>query len=250
MAAPRPLLDRLLVSVAPGVVEGHRPPPVRVADGVWSMERHLRMTGGAVLPTRTTIVRIGSGGLVVISPPPAHEDTFAAIDALGEVEALVAPNSFHYLYLADAARRYSGARVYLAPGLCDRVPSLPPGIDLDAQLPARELEGVTLGPTRGNSEVLLFHRPSRFLILSDVAFNMIHVEGLSARFFWRAFGVPAEFGTARTARLMLLNDRRAAGAALRRVLDWPFERILVAHGEIVQNEARARFERAFARYLE
>lgn len=249
MSENRRLLDRMFQLAAPGVDVDHRPPPARLADGVWSLERHLRMTGGPILPSRTTLVRSSAGGLTVISPPPPHDETFAAIDALGKVEALVAPNSFHYLYVNDAKRRYPEAELYLAPGLQDRVATLPPGLDFSMSSPSPELERVSLGPVRGMSEVIIFHRPSRILILSDLAFNLIHIERALDRVFWRAFGVPPEFGPSRTASLMLLKDRSVSKPALRRVLDWPFERILVAHGDVVQTEARARFQRAFASYL-
>jgi hypothetical protein len=49
--------------------------------------------------------------------------------------------------------------------------------------------------------------------------------------------------------MTLLSSPEGVGETLQRVLTWPFERILVAHGDIVQTDARSRFERAFARYL-
>jgi hypothetical protein len=249
MSNRRRLLDRLFQAGAPGVDEAYRPPPARIGDGLWSLERKLRMPLGAALPSRTTIVRLAGGGLVLISPPPAHPETWTAIDALGRVDALVAPNSFHYLYVAAAVRQYPRATLYLAPGLPARVPALPEGIDLSERTPAPEIEQITLGPRRGISESVLFHRPSRLLVLTDLAFHMVDLERRFDRVFWRLFGVPSEFGPSRTARWMLLPPRAAAAPLLRRVLDWPFERIVVAHGEIVPSEARARFERAFACYL-
>ena len=249
MSEKRRPIDRLFRFVAPGVDGSRRPAPLRLADGVWSLERYLRMPGGALLPSRTTLVLIELGGLAVISPPPPDDATYDAIDGVGRVEALIAPNSFHHLYVNDAARRYPAAKVYLAPGLADRVPTLPPATDLSLGTPSDDLEPLPLGPLRGLSEVFLFHRPSRTLILSDAAFNMVNLQRRFDRLYWRAFGVPNHFGPSRTARIMLLNDRRVASAALRRVLDWPFEQIVVAHGEVVQADARACFERGFAAYL-
>lgn len=225
------------------------PPAMHLADGVWSLERHLRMPGGPLLPTRTTIVRLSSGGLALISPPPPHPETFAAIDALGSVEVLLAPNSFHYLYVTDATRVYPRAKLYLAPGLQARVAALPPGLDLATQSLSPDFDQAILDSGRGIAEAILFHRPSRILLLTDCAFNLVHLEHASDRLFWRLFGVPREFGPSRTARMMLLSSRQRTAEALRQVLAWPFERILVAHGEVVQTDSRARFERAFARYL-
>lgn len=245
----RRLLDTVVKRMSPGFDAGYRPPPIRLADGVWSLERRLRMPGGPVLPSRTAIIRSEGDKLALISPPPPHEETFAMIEALGAVAAVVAPNSFHYLYIGDAMRRFQDARLYLAPGLQERIATLPPGTELSDGLPPADLEQVTLRPPHGVSEAMLFHRPSRILILNDVAFNLVNIDRVVDRVFWRAFGVPAEFGPSRTAKLMLLNDRAVVRQALRQVLEWPFERIHVAHGEVVQTDARARFERAFAAYL-
>lgn len=249
MSERRRLLDRAFQLAAPGVDAGHRPLPMEVAPGVWSLERRLRMPGGFFLPSRSTILRLGGGGLAVISPPPGHTETFAAIESLGRVDALVAPNSFHYLYVDDNVRRFPRAMLFVAPGLHGRVASLPPGVDLATATPTPELERVVLAPGGGISEVLLFHRACRTLVLTDVAFNMVNLARPFDRLAWRAMGVPARFGPSRTARLMLLHNRALARAALRAVLDWPFERIVVAHGDIVERDARAQFEIGFATYL-
>jgi hypothetical protein len=249
MRNERRLLDRLFQMGTPRVVDGFRPPPTHLADGVWSLERHLRMPGGPILPARTAIVRHDGDGLMLISPPPPHEETFAAIDALGAVQAVLAPNAFHYLYIAAALQRYPQAELCLAPGLQARVRGLPFGKDITASAIGSGCDYVVLDSGRGISEVVLFHRASRILFLTDCAFNLVHIERVAERLFWRLFGVPPEFGPSRTARMMLLSSREPARTALRSVLRWPFERIHVAHGEVVQTEARARFERAFSRYL-
>jgi hypothetical protein len=62
-------------------------------------------------------------------------------------------------------------------------------------------------------------------------------------------GIPATFGPSRTARTFLLPDRTVASAFLRRVLGWPFRRVLVAHGQPLEEDARGAFQRAFATYL-
>jgi hypothetical protein len=56
-------------------------------------------------------------------------------------------------------------------------------------------------------------------------------------------------GPPRNSRRLFLRDADRAREALRAILRWPFERIAVAHGEIVERDARAAFETAFAGYL-
>lgn len=47
-------------------------------------------------------------------------------------------------------------------------------------------------------------------------------------------------------RLHHLFDRRAAKAALARILAWPIERVVLAHGELASTDGAAFVRRAFA----
>jgi hypothetical protein len=248
----RSLLDRLFRLGRPSVVRDFAPPPAELAPGVWSLERRLRMPGGPRLPARTTLLRLGSGGLLVVSPPPVEAGGLEDLDRLGVVEEVLAPNSFHYLNTRGFVARYPRARLRLAPALSQRVPGLPPGDELTDARPASwdgAVEHAILGPLRGLSEVALFHRPSATLVLTDLAFHMVSFESPLERVFWRLSGIPRGFGPSRTARWFLLRDRRAAAAFLERVLAWPFRRVVVAHGEPLEAQDAGAFRRAFAPHL-
>jgi hypothetical protein len=210
------------------------------------------MPGGPSLPSRTSVVRLRSNGLLVVSPPPVEPGGLEALDALGAVEEVLVPNSFHYLYSAPFLARYPRATFRYAPGLAERDPDLPRGEELgDAPPPAWNgmVEHCVLGPVRGISETALFHTPTRTLVVTDLAFHMLRYEGPIDRMIWRLTGIPAGFGPSRTARLFLLGDRAAAATFLRKILTWPFERVLVGHGEVLETNAAAEFRRAFAAYL-
>lgn len=245
--AERPaLLDRLLLRGRPTVVVEHAPPPVRMGDGLWGLERWFRMPGGLVMPGNATILRLASGGLLVVSPPPGPVD---GLDALGPVEEVLLPNSFHYLGAGEFLARHPGARLRWAPGLPERVGALPPGEAVGPDVPAAwrgTVEHAIFGPARGVSEVALFHVPSATLVLTDLAFNLRRYPHPAHRLAWRLFGVPAGFGPSRTARWMLLANRDAARPFLQAVARWPFRRVLVAHGEPLTDDAAATFARAFA----
>ncbi|HSP97924.1 MAG TPA: DUF4336 domain-containing protein [Candidatus Dormibacteraeota bacterium] len=248
----RSIWDRLIQPVKPRLVTTFAPPPTQIAPGLWSLDRRLRMPGGLLLPSRTTVIRLRAESLLVVSPPPVEAGGLDALDALGAVDEVLVPNSFHYLNAPGFLTRYPRARLRTAPGLHERVPSFPRGEELSAQAPpswSAVVEHRILGPVRGLSEVALFHRPSATLIVTDLAFHMLHFAHPLERVAWRLSGVPAGFGPSRTARLLLLDDRAAAAAFLERVLAWPFERVLVAHGEPLETNAAEVFRRAFAPHL-
>jgi hypothetical protein len=231
----------------------HRPPPRALGEGLFVLERRLVMPPSLALPANSAIARLAGGGLVVISPPLPDPETCRQLEALGRVEALVAPNPFHYLFAAQALAAFPAARLFLAPGLRERVPELPPGETLAETAPALwagVLDQIVYGPVRRVCEVAFHHRPTRTLLLTDLAFHLRRIESAWQRRLWRLMGVPGRFGPSRTGRIFLLRDRVAARGPLARVRAWPFERILVAHGEPVLEGAREAFESAFREWLE
>jgi len=245
-------MDRMMPLVRPRLVPGYAPAPVALAPGLWSLERRLRMPGGVTLPTRTTLIRLPSDGLLVVSPPAVEVGGLESLDALGRVEEILVPNSFHYLNARGFQARYPRATLRFPPGLHQRVLGLPAAEELGASAPPSwqgTLESAVLGPVGGSAEVALFHRPSATLVLTDLAFHMIRFESLFERWAWRANGVPAGFGPSRTSRSFLLRDRTLAVAFLERITAWPFSRVLVAHGEPLEHDAQAVFRKAFAAYL-
>jgi hypothetical protein len=254
MASRRRLLvDRLMRPVRPKPVPEFTPPPRPVADGLWSVDRRLRLPGGAVIPCRMTVVRLPGGGLWLHSPVRLDAATREGLAALGPVEAVIAPNPFHYLFVADYADGFPRAGRYYAPGLRERIAWLPPATVLtDASPPswAGALDQLVFGPVAGNlSEVVFRHRASGTLVLTDLAFNMTVIEPARDRWLWRLNGVPPSFGPSRSGRLTLLRDRRVAAPFLRRILRWEFDRIVVNHGEVLAQGGPAAFRRGFLTYL-
>ena len=244
----RLLFERMVRPIAPKPDLDFTPAPREIAPGLWGIERQVRFAG-AILPSRSTLVDVGEGRLVLISPPA---DPCAELDRLGSVCAIVAPNSFHYLHAERYVRRYPAAELFVAPELARRVPGLPRAVELTSDLAVAwrdQLPYIVLGPHHGLSEVLFFHARSRTLILTDVACNLVNLRGAYQRLLARASGMPAGFGPSRNARQLLLRERESAREVLRAVARWPFERIVVAHGALIERAAGRAFAAGFARYL-
>jgi hypothetical protein len=242
------ILDRLLRFVVPKPDASFLPPPRAIAPGVWVLERRVFLAG-ARLPSCSTVVEIGDGRLAILSPPA---DVTPDVERLGTIAAIVAPNSFHYLHAPAWHRRYPAAALYVAPELSHRVPGFPLAAELTpdaAPLWREALPFVVLGPDRGLSEVLFFHRASRTLVLTDVASNLVDVARAAERVAFRISGMPRGFGPTRNSRRLLLRDRPRVRATLRAVMQWPFDRIVVAHGAVVEHRAADVFVAAFAKYV-
>src|SRR5215471_5708530 len=81
-----------------------------VADRIWTLERPVWFSG-ARLRTRTTVVRLDDGGLLLHTPAPPSAALAEQLRALGPVRWLVVPNCFHHLGTPAAAAQFPEAQV-------------------------------------------------------------------------------------------------------------------------------------------
>jgi hypothetical protein len=220
-----------------------RPDPLRsLSPDVFSYADDLRVPGGMLLPSRSTVVRSAKERIAIVSPLGFDDDAARAIDALGEVEALIAPSCIHYLFLKRAIARWPKARVLGAPGLERKIPGvafepLPTTGDIEVlggELRVREIEGVPY-----IREHVLLHARSRSLLVTDLVFNVHEARGFGMPIFLRVVGAWKKTAQSRMWRLFV-KDRVAAGASLAEVLSWSFDSVVMAHGEPVTSEARER----------
>lgn len=251
MKSERSLLDRVMRPLRPTPVASFAPPPRELAPGVWSVDRRLRFPLGLEIPTRMTVLRLASGGLLLHSPVALDDPTKRTIEELGAVEVILAPNSFHYLFAREWVEAFPRACFLGAPDLPERIADLPPGepVPCEGSPFGPGIVHLVYGPVRRVSEVVLLHRPSGTLVLTDLAFHWVRFQSFVERLVWRLSGVPAGFGPSRSVRLTLLSDRAAAPPFLARILEWEFRRIVVAHGDPVEANAKETFRRGFRRYL-
>ena len=219
-----------------------------LADDLWHAERPLNLGGGLRLQTRTTVVRLPSGELVVISPLPRLEELQDALRGLGPVAALVAPNLMHHLGLVGMARAFPAARVFGRPGLAKKRAelSIEPLAERPPELWRGVLEHRVVEGMPKLDELAFFHAPSRTLILTDMAFNVRSAEHAVTRWVMRLNGALGSFGPSRIARF-LTKDRAALERSVDAMLEWGPERIIVGHGDVVEEDGRAILAQAFGR---
>jgi hypothetical protein len=209
---------------------------------------HPLQTRGLAVGTRTTVVRRGDGSLLLISPGPLTDDDAAAIAALGPVRALVAPNLLHHMFLGAALARFAEARLFAPAALAKKQPTLtiaaPPAAVGDAVADGA-LAAVDVGGMPKLQETLFVHRPSRTLVATDLVFNVRPPAPWFTRFFMRLNGGFDRFGPTRICR-SLVKDRAATAAAVAAVLDEDFDRVVVAHGQVLPTGGRDAFRAGFA----
>jgi hypothetical protein len=218
---------------------------------LWIAERPQRFHGLEV-GTRMTVIRLADGCLLLHSPVALDPQLRDALDSLGPVRFAVAPNRFHHLHAGDVVRAYPEARLWVAPGLEQKRPDLAIEAVLDDEAPAEWRDEVDQVLFRGRpfeNEVVFLHRASRTLILCDLAFNFGPRSAPVTRLLMRLLRSYGRFGPSRLDPL-LIRDRRAARQALERILAWDFDRVVVAHGEVLESGGPEALRAGYAWLLE
>ena len=218
-----------------------------LAPDLWVTERPLRF-GGVEVGTRMSVIRLRDGGLFLHSPVPIDPEVRRGLDALGPVRFAVAPNRFHHLYIAEYPLLYPEMKLFAAPGLEQKRKDIAWEGILDDHAPpawAGEIDQLFFSGYPLANEVAFFHPTSRTLLLTDLAVNFRKDSpALTRIFFWllRAYG---RFGPSVLERL-LIRDRPAARACLNRILEWDFDRVIVAHGQVLTSGGREALRSGYA----
>ena len=218
-----------------------------VAEGVWVHEVDLRMPGGVLFPARATLLMLADRALALHSPLAIDDATARQIDDIGQVRFLIAPSCRHWMHLRRAKERYPDARVLGAPGLEAKLG----GLEFE-RLPAdgavEGLHGLSVQRIEGAprlAEHVFLHQASRSLVVADLVFNIHRSQSSLLRLYLRLARMYRRTAQSIVWRL-LVNDRAAAAGSSATILAWSFDRVIVAHGDIVDDGARERMREALA----
>jgi hypothetical protein len=200
------------------------------ADGIWLDVAPVRILGMPLTATMT-VLRLGDGGLLLHSPIAMTPARRAAVEALGPVAHLYAPNVFHHLFVGEWATAFPAARLHSPAGLARKRPELRVDCVHGAPEPAfaelvdeHRIDGFRL------EESVLLYRPARTLLVSDLVHNVGRPAHRWTRTYTRAMGFYDRVALSRMIRWVGFPDRAAARRSLDEVLDLPFDRLIVGHG--------------------
>jgi hypothetical protein len=195
-----------------------------------------------------TVVRLPDSKLLLHSPIEATADLIREVKALGPVAYLVAPNRLHHLFVGEWQRACPDAQLYVAPGLETKRADLAiAGVLGDEVEPGWQgvIDQVLLRGFPFANEVVFFHQPSATLIATDLAFNVGASSPPLTRLFFRLGRTFGRLSPTLLERL-LVRDRKAFRHSLERILEWPFERVVVAHGEVSEEGGREELIRGYS----
>lgn len=185
------------------------------------------MLPGVHLPLRSMFVPLR--GILISPVGTAEEDA-----VLPQVRTLVEPSLLHHLHLAEARTLAPTAEVWGPPGFSEKM-NLRSDVRVfgrdpwphEPEIPALVIEGA---PKR--NEVVFFHKPTATLYTADLVFNILGDAGLLASLTFRMMGIHHRFAVAKMWKRWI-TDRAAFDRSIAKLLEWDFDRIVMAHGTIV-----------------
>ena len=226
-----------------------------VADNLWIVDGpvvHMRYLGLRLpFTTRMTIARLPDGALWIHSPTGDPATLRPALERLGRIAFLVAPNRLHTTWLAAWHRTWpDAATAAIAAEPAWDGTRLSPAIDLAGTTPFPWRNGIdqTLIPGGMFSETAFFHRASRSLILTDLIenFERDRITCAWLRALLRITGPLDPNGTAPPdMRFSFRKHRPQLRAAVAQMRAWAPERIIFAHGRWYSENGARELERAF-----
>ena len=209
----------------------------------------IRAAAGFHYPTRMAVVGLADGGLWLWSPVRLTPAILEALETLGPVHHIVAPNKLHHMALADWMHFCPDAHSHAGPGLRAKRADIAFASDLGAE-PSPDWTGQidqVIFPNAIADEVVFFHRESGTVLFTDLLQQMPRgwYHG------WRRMVASLDLMTGKEPQVprkfrMATRDKPAARAALATVRAWQPKQVAMAHGSPVTENPDAFLTRAFA----
>ncbi len=205
-----------------------------------------------------TVIRLKNRELAVISPIRVDRQIVEQLSEIGTIEHIISPNLFHYLFVSDLKALYPSAKVYAVSGLKIKRPEI--SIDrilgensealLDEleYLPFEGLKTLLPGEISPLSEYVFFHPESQTLILTDTAFYFDETFPLTTQLVFKLTGGYKKLRPSFLEQIVT-REKEKVKESVQKLLQWEFRRVIVAHGSIVDRNAKQQFKQGYEWFL-
>lgn len=221
-----------------------------VPGQIWVQEYPIHFAG-CTFNARMAVIKISETKLMLHSPCEIDPATKEAIAALGDVACIVAPGSYHHIYVPSAKAAFPDADTYICPGIERKRPELDFDWFLGDRPPDLWMETLDQVLVRGNKfiwEVVFLHKPSKTLVLVDLIENITdrtpNVNWL-LKLWWKVVFHMWNNPKPAPEYQMGWKDKVAARRSLLTILQWDFERIVLSHGDLIESDAKETAKRAW-----
>ena len=226
-----------------------------LGDEIWiAADSSFKFLIWLQIGTRMTVVRLRDGGLWLHSPIALSDALKAEIDALGPVRAIVCPNQFHHMFAAGYVTAYPEAKLYGAPSIMKRQKHLSLDYVMGSEFEqpsdwSAALDSVFIAGS-AFEETVFYHRTSKTLITSDIIEYFTEHEHWFTRLYLKLMGTYKNPSFPKMIK-SFYKDKALARQAFETMLAWDFERMVIAHGNVlVEDDPKGAIRRTYSWLLD
>lgn len=215
-------------------------------QGLLTVEGEIQMPLGN-FPRRMTVVGLSGQRTAIWSVIPLAESAIQQIEALGMPSFLIVPGPGHRLDIKAWKARYPAAKVICPPGAREAVEK---ALKVDATTDIWDDPSVQLRTVPGiagmEGALLIRREGGTTLVLNDLLANVHNPHGIGAQIMARLLG----FGVSKpqiphVGKWMFVKDKQALATAFRNWADdSSLKRIIVSHGDVIEDNPRQVLQQA------
>ncbi len=226
-----------------------------IKNQIWIYEYPIRFASMDLFG-RMTVIKLDNGELIIHDPGEFDSQIRQSIDDIGEVKYIIAPGSYHHLFVTDFQLKYPNAETFLCPGLERKRADIQFEWIL-GNMPDHRwgnvLDQVVIQGTKYMWEVAFYHRPSKTLILVDLLENIgddfKHPTSLLLRFWWKFVFNMWNNPKAAPEYQMGWGNKDIVKQGLNKILGWEVDRVILSHGELIENNVTDLLRTAWQKVL-
>ncbi|KAH8799777.1 hypothetical protein F5884DRAFT_811225 [Xylogone sp. PMI_703] len=242
-----------------------------ISPSITTLSVPFAFAGGRVKAGgRSSIVRLSTGSLAVFSPVALTPAVREKVDSLGTMRYIVALNIAHHIHISAWAKAFPDANVICVEGLPEKreedistqgttfshifttanKTTLHISDEFDAEFDYEYVSAAS------NKDLVFLHKPTRTLIEADLLLNLPATEqyskvpggtsvGMLGKAVSSAFSAKGNMTWQKRSLWYGVGskNRQSFGESMRRILGWDFDMIIPCHGDVIDRDAKATFQR-------
>lgn len=210
-----------------------------IENKIWIIEYPIKYSG-VKFSSRTTLIKLSDQSILIHSPCNISAELKDEILKLGDVSYIIAPGNFHHLHIKSAQQAFPKAKTYICQGIEKKQPDLKYDGFLSGNPICNDFEQQMTVGSKIMNEVAFLHKDTKTLILVDLIENIGNKTkniGLGIKLWWFIFRMWNKPKPAPEYQLGW-QDKKLAAQALQKILSWDFEKIILAHGDLIVENAK------------
>jgi hypothetical protein len=211
-------------------------PLTAIDDNILTVVGSIKMPAGD-FPRRMTVVRLRDGRGVIFSAIAVDEEEMRELEDFADLSFLIVPNDHHRLDAKIWKERYPDLRIIAPEGARDKVAKLVPVDAVDVTFGDPAVRFITVPGTHGHEAALEVENPAGLtLVLNDIIANIRDARGFGG-WLLRMMGFAGDAPHVPAPVKLLIGKGKADLAQqLRTWAEMPVRRIIVSHGEVIEDD--------------